>query len=182
MRTSVRRALAAASALVTLSAALLLGTATPAAAEGSDFCPENGSVRLVTLNDGNALKIWLYQTNGDLHVCFNVEHLVKGDLILRGGVSAGVGPQVDYDIDAFDCTWILHLEDPAELIVKLNPSLPGYFCIGVNDRNIGISINPGNGTVSPSPELWLDDTLLAFELCFFTRPYCGSSAFPMRFL
>ena len=89
MRNSLRRAFAGTSALVTLSAALLLGTAAPAAAEGSDYCPQSGSVRLITANE--QLKAAL--PNCQIHWSESNRIVAESVLALGGTVEIGTPGQ-----------------------------------------------------------------------------------------
>lgn len=183
MRTSLRRVLAGTSALTMLSAGLVLGTAAPAAAEGSATCTQTESTRLLTANDG-LYKVWLYQANGDVHVCFGIGYDLRGDLIFRSGLGGSLVPTVVPDPDASDCASYLHLQDPADLRIQFEwtASLPAYFCIGAEGTAVGIALSGANGTVNPRPELWLDFSLIAQTYCWLVMESNCYSDWPKRVL
>lgn len=184
MRTSLRRALAGVSALTLMSAALVLGGTGTASAEDSNFCPHLGSTRLLTANDG-AYKVWLYQPSGETHLCFGVDGHVRGDLLLRTGLTGSLIPTVVPDVDDDECGVYFHLQDPVDVEINLgvDTSPPTYeVCFGGGGTAVGLSYTPASGSLSPSPELWLDNSLVARAYC--TRIYGSSAAcaYPIRFL
>lgn len=182
MLASLRRVLAGASALTLVSAALVLGGASTASAEDSNFCPELGSTRLLTANDGQ-YKVWLYQANGETHLCFGVTSYARGDLLFRTGLSGSLIPTVVPDVSADDCDVYFHLQDPADVVINLDTdtSSPSYYlCFGAEGSAVGVAITSANGSVNPSPELWLDYSTVARYYC--TYVLGGGCFYPIRVL
>lgn len=176
MRTSLRRALAAASATVVASAALALGAAPPAAAETSYSCPSEGSIRLVDANDGY-YRVWLYQPSpGEVFLCFKFVDYGAGVLIFRSGAHGSLVPDVTVNPAASDCAEYLHLTEPADVLLQLqyySVTPPMYLCFGANGNAVGVDVEPATGGVAPGVELWLDYyTILGFEVCWATGR-CG---------
>lgn len=161
MRTSFRRAVAAATVTVVVSSALVLGAATPAAALDSTACPHASSTRLLTVDDG-AIKLWLHQPDGGTaYVCFGFGTTARGVLVFEAGLGGSLVPTVTPDVDASDCATFLHVQDPADVEVQLelHPFLRPfrtYFCFGVNGTAVGVLVTGANGSVDPNVELWLD--------------------------
>lgn len=161
MRTSLRRALAAATVTVVASSALVLGAATPASALDSTACPHASSTRLLTANDGE-IKLWLYQpADGTAYVCFGFGTTASGVLVVEPGLRGDPAPNVIPDPDASDCATYLDVADPVDVDVQfewsafLRPFL-AHLCFGVNGTAVGVSVVGGYGTVDPNVELWLD--------------------------
>ena len=176
MRTSLRRALAAATATVAASAALLVG-ATPASALDSTVCPQATSTRLLTANDGE-YKVWLYQpADGTVYVCFVAGPTYGGGVLMfRTGLTGSLIPSVIPDPDASDCDSYLHLQDPVDVEIEFGWTAwlpPFYLCFGVEGTAVGLTVTAANGSVNPSVELWLD---AASGLCtLVTNYYCSTA-------
>ena len=173
MRTSFRRALAAASATVVASAALVIASATPASALYSwSACPEATSIRLVTAN-GGAQRLWLHQPDaGTVYVCFHVGGSDGGVLVFKAGPGGGLVPNVVRDPDPSDCVTQISLRDPVDVDLQwqwTSPVPPFYFCFGVNGTAVGVNVY-STGPVNPDVDLWFDP---AGPVCGYVKgSYC----------
>lgn len=163
----LRRALAGVSATVLLTGALVAGTAAPAAAELSSFCPQAGSTRLLTAQGGQ-YKVWLYQTsnpyNGstEYHLCYAASPDVAGDLVIRTGITGSVFPYVDYNVADQNCPDFFTLQDPIQYVTQLGTSYYPYysFCFGAGEGTDTSAVRVTFGlptlTANPRVELWVD--------------------------
>jgi hypothetical protein len=159
MRT-VLRAVSGVAATVVSAAVLVATTAAPAAARTSEFCPSATSTRLLTANDGD-YKLWLYQPGvHDLYVCFGALDVVRGAFEFHTGVTGTLVPTVTPTVAGASCPDLLHVQDPAEVVVQLQASLtasPVSLCFGLGDGSaVRIDVAMPTGTASPREILWLD--------------------------
>ena len=158
----LRRVLTGASATAVLAGALVAGSATPAAAAASSFCPQAGSTRLFTANNGQ-YKVWLYRTttyygSDEYHLCYASSPQVAGDIVVGTGLRGSLVPTVTYSLTDPNCPDFFTVQDPIQLVTELSAgNAPYNFCFGVGD-NKAVRVQFGLPTVSawPTLELWVD--------------------------
>lgn len=158
----LRRTLAGASATAVLAGALVVGTAAPASAVSSTFCPHASSTRVFTANNGQ-YKVWLYRTttyygSDEYHLCYASSPVVGGDIVVGTGLSGSVVPTVNYSLSDPTCPDFFTVQDPVQLVTEMSlGSAPWNFCFGVGN-NSAIRVQFGLPTVSAWPylQLWVD--------------------------
>ena len=170
-----RRGVAALLTTALCAAAGLVAGAAPASADDSTYCPESGSTRLLTANDG-AYKVWVYNDyNGWTHICFaTFGRYFAGDLVVRSGLSGSPVPTVTPVLDP-SCPRLFELQDPAHFLLQawwnLNSS-PYTICLGAEETAIRVTVATPTATVNPGVQLWLDPQAESQV----TRLYCDNVA------
>jgi hypothetical protein len=139
----VRRLLTLAVALP-LAAVVPVVTAPAAHASASDYCPSDGSVKLLTAN-GGAEKLWLYN-GAETYICFKAASLVGGRITLRSAVVPNIVPLPAVDASYASCPALFTVEDPVQFVVALmlQTTSPYSICFGVaNGQAIKLTYQDG---------------------------------------
>jgi hypothetical protein len=166
----LRRALAGASATALLTGALVAGSAAPASAESSSFCPQAASTRLLTANNGD-YKVWLYRNvtayGDEYHLCYGATTLGRGDIVLRAGVTGSIVPTVTYTLSDPNCPDFFTIQDPVQVVTEFNWGTLTSICFGADDGSaVRVTIGLPNPSVRPRAELWVERySALGSEYC-----------------
>lgn len=169
----LRRVLTGASATV-VAAGLLTAGAAPASAITSAQCVHDSSTRFLTANDGE-YKLWTQTIEDDannardLHICFGLGNVVRGDLVVRSRQTASISPELVPIPDDPDCPRLLELQDPIDLMTRLAHDLsgrPAYVCFGVADQTFRLTIGTLPQVTVLDVTLYLDKgTLVTDRFC-----------------
>lgn len=171
----LRRVLAGASVTAAVAAAVLVGGATPAAAEYSGTCIREQSTRLLTANGGD-IKLWVQNVtdqygNQSTHICWKSSSVSGGDIVYRSPFRGSPIPTVEYVVNDSTCRNYFTIEDPVQLVTELEAYLlsnPAGFCLGIGE-NRAVRVELGTPSIGfPGVEVWLDK---GTEL---TNAYCDA--------